>query len=239
MPATRPQPRPFARLGPQPNDFALMESAINPRLAPPEQFDKFEDLTPDSDYWDRQANAFRTMSVPNSLARPVISTDLNEVVMEDVGFMVDEDGKPIGNVRPIAAMPSKQRKIRQSWRTAEAMRQQQQQQTLPPVVSLARAVEVEDMDDEQADDAEASPKKTLLQQVSNHIKGTVYDLAHFQDLPGDGAGAKLKYACTRDNRLWTLVGLILCVILCICVVVAIALLIKKAVSKKQVGGVRG
>jgi hypothetical protein len=233
-------PRAFDRLGPQPNDFALMEAALNPQLAAPQQFDDFKDLRPDADYWATQSDKFRTQQVPATVARPVISADLNEVVMDDVGFMLDEDGKPLGNVRPLAAMPSKQRAVRRAWRDSEALqRQHRQQHAKPAAVSLAQTAD-EAEEQAQLEEAQALqvPQKSLLQQVSNHVKGTMYDLAHFSELPGDGVGAKLKYACTRDNRMWTIVGLVLCFVLLICIVIVIAILVKRG-GTRRLTGLRG
>ena len=224
------QSYPFGQLGPQPNDFALMEAEVN-NFKFPKKFQKFVDLSQNSKYWADQADAYRTAVVPKDLLQPVISNDQNEVVMDDTGFLVDEDGKPLGNVRTIAAMPSKQRKVRELWKTENALREQRQAQARPPVVSLTQ--QVDETEENEQDDEKIKPQKSLLHQVSNHLKGACYDLAHFSELPVEGAGAKLKYACTRDNRLWSLGGLVLVTLLCICVIVVIALLIKKAVSKKK------
>lgn len=70
--------------------------------------------------------------------------------------------------------------------------------------------------------ATKKPAPTLLTRVENHIKGTVYDLAHFAKLPGKTAATKIRYACTRDERGWTLAGIGLIIAILICVVVAIA-----------------
>lgn len=63
---------------------------------------------------------------------------------------------------------------------------------------------------------------SLTQRVSNHVQGTLYDLKHFDKLPGDSAIGKIRYACTRDERGWTLAGIGLVVAIIICVIVAIS-----------------
>jgi hypothetical protein len=77
--------------------------------------------------------------------------------------------------------------------------------------------------------AMAPPAKlSLVQQCTNHIRGTMYDLAHLKQLPVKGGTlARIQYACTRDNRLWTWVGLFFSIGLVICIIVAIVLMARR------------
>ena len=71
------------------------------------------------------------------------------------------------------------------------------------------------------------PKLSLLQRSVNHIRGTMYDLQHYDQLPVEGgAPAKIRYACCRDNRMWTWGGLGLLLLLFIFLIVAVALLVR-------------
>ena len=65
---------------------------------------------------------------------------------------------------------------------------------------------------------------SLRQRVTNHVKGTLYDLQNLEHLHVQGGTLeRVKYAFTRDGRMWTWGGILLAIVIAGLIVAAIAL----------------
>ena len=70
---------------------------------------------------------------------------------------------------------------------------------------------------------------SIFARVSNHVKGTLYDLRHIDQLPvAGGLFSKVKHACTRDERAWTWAALLMILFIVVVAIIAIALACQRA-----------
>ena len=76
-------------------------------------------------------------------------------------------------------------------------------------------------------------KRSFLGDASTRLKGVVYDLGNWKDLPVKGGiGAKIKYVFGRDKRPWSLMSVLGCLLFVGLVILAIYF-ISKAVGKSS------
>jgi hypothetical protein len=84
-------------------------------------------------------------------------------------------------------------------------------------------------------------KRSFVADTATRIRGVAYDLGKWDQLPvKGGVGAKIKYVFGRDQRPWTMAGLLGCLLVAVLVIVGIYFAVKaEGKSRLSGGAVRG
>jgi hypothetical protein len=210
-----------------PSESMIEAHDLNPRIIRPTRFQQRPDLGADSRHWQQVRQGLNDVQELRDHRTHPAAPSPAHMMRAQPAFARQRPRAPAkssllaGAAGLHAALPSFGIAENPAFSTPAML---SAAQTQPPRAQLAMVPEAGPVAAPPTTPAAAETvsKMVLSQVVSNHLNGMVYDIAHYGELPAEGFPRKVAYICGRDERPWTLAGIVALLVIVVCLIVGLA-----------------